>query len=199
VKGKALTDWVTSRCQTEHGKRIEYDAARHVVDLVGNSLGLLDGELEKLALYVGSRAVITRADAEALTGQHREQNVFGILAAMAEGDRASAMRQWEQTLQSDRTAEYKAIGGVAYGVRQLIAAHEALRSGESPFAVSRRVFCDEAQLRARLGWFTPKRLKTMLADLAEADLAAKSGRRKVQTSIETFIVEHSAPRGRSSR
>ncbi len=194
-----LPQWLSQRCQSEYGKRLDPDAAKCIVDQVGDSLGMLDGELAKLSIYVGSRPNITIDDVEKLVGHDREHKVFGILAAMADGDRATALRLWEEVWQSDKSAEHRAIGGIAYGVRQLLAAHREVQAGASPAGLARRFYTNEQRLAAQLRVFTPDRLRRQLAQLAEADLASKTGGGSVRTSIERFILEHTAARAAQRR
>lgn len=196
IRSYALPAWLIERAQKEYGKRLDPDAARSLVDHVGENMGMLDGELGKLAVYAGKRTNITPEDVEKLVGHDREQKVFGILGAMAVGDRAGAIRLWEEVWQTDRAAEARAIGGIAYVVRQLLDAHRQIQGGASAFALARRLFLSEDRLKAQLRVFTPERLRRQICDLSEADLAGKTGVRSVRTSIERFILEHSAPRSR---
>jgi DNA polymerase-3 subunit delta len=195
-KPYALPAWLVERCQKEYGKRLDVDAAKSIVDHVGNSMGMLDGELAKLAVYVGKRPNIAIEDVEKLVGHDREEKVFGILAAMAQGDRATALGLWEEVWQTDRAAEARAIGGIAYCVRQLLNAHREVEGGASTFMLSKRMFTNEERLKAQLRAFTPDRLRRQLADLGEADVASKTGVRSVRTSVERFILEHTGAQGR---
>lgn len=192
----ALPPWLVDRSQKEYGKRLDIEAARSLVDHVGDNMGMLDGELSKLAVYVGDRRNITLEDIEKLVGHDREEKVFGILAAMARGDRATSLRLWEEVWQTDRAAEARAIGGIAYGVRKLLDAHSQVQNGVSTFVLSKRMFTNEDALKAQLRVFPPERLHRQLADLCEADLASKTGTRSVRTSVERFILAHTAVRGR---
>ncbi|MBN1488600.1 MAG: DNA polymerase III subunit delta [Phycisphaerae bacterium] len=195
-KKYTLPAWLVDRCRTEYAKNIDLEAARLIVEQIGDDLGQLDGELAKLSLYVGQRRAITMKDVTALVGQQREQKVFGLLGAMADGDRAEALRLWEEVWQTDRAAQARAIGGIAWGVRQMIAAHSALRDGVPVGALAKRYFTDPQRLQTRLRVFTPQRLYRQLDQLCEADVASKTGMSSVQTSIEEFILDHTAARGR---
>jgi len=190
----ALPGWVAERCRTEYDKRIDADAVRALLDHIGDSLGLLDSELGKLAIYVGSRPAITHADVTAITGQQREQKVFGILNAMADGNSATALRIWEEVWETDREAEYRAVGGIAWGVRQFLGAHAAVRAGAPIASLADRYYTDPARLQSRLRAFPASRLQSQLCSLSEADLASKTGAGTVRSLIERFIVEHSAVR-----
>lgn len=191
-----LPEWLQERCRNEYGKQLALDAARSILDHVGESLGVLDGELAKLAVYVGSRATITTADVERLVGHDREQKVFGVLNAMADGDRKAALHLWEDVWETDRAAEGRAVGGIAWGVRQYLEAHRRQQTGATAHELARHLRTDERRVEQRLQAFPPDRLLQQLAQLADADVAAKTGARSVRTSIERFIMEHTAARTR---
>jgi DNA polymerase III delta subunit len=128
--------------------------------MAGDSLGVLDQELEKLATYVGARPEITVNDLEALVGNNRERNVFELTDALARGDAPTALRLWERVLSTDRAAPFRAIGGLAWGIRK------------------------------RLEGAADAMLEDQLIDLLEADLGSKTGLAGADRAVERFIVKH---------
>jgi DNA polymerase-3 subunit delta len=189
-----VPDWLAERSRSAYGKQLDSEAARLLAEHIGETLGILDGELAKLSIYVGDRPRITSADVEALVGHQREQKVFGILGAMAEGNTGAAMRLWEEVWRTDRAAPGRAVGGMAYGVRQLLAAHEAVRQGGSVDQLARRFFTRPDRLAAQMRAFPPERLHRQLDDLCQADVNSKTGGGSVQSLMERFIVEHTSAR-----
>lgn len=191
IKPRMVPAWLMRRATQIHTVQIDQRAASLLRDLVGDDLGLLNSELEKLALYVGQRKRVTSADVEALVGQYREEKVWDILSAIAAGNEARAITLWEEVWQTDRAAPARSIAGVAFTVRRLLAAKRAQESGTPIGELARMLmrWNDEAGVRAELAAFSAAQLEQMLARLLEADVAAKSGGASVQTSIEKFIVE----------
>jgi DNA polymerase III subunit delta len=191
IKSGQAPSWVTSRARNAHQIQIDPQAAAMLVDLIGDDLGLLDNELQKLGLYVGERRRVTVADVAALVQSIREEKVWGILSAIAAGDQAGALTMWEQVLETDRAAEYRAIGGLAFKVRQLLNAKRAEEAGASQAELGRIlvVWNDPRRLRAELAAFTTAQAEAMLCRLLEADVASKTGGVSVRSSIEAFIVE----------
>lgn len=183
--------WLTHQSQEEHGCKLDAAASALLIDLVGTDLGLLDGELAKLALYVGDRKRITAADVEALVGQTREEQVWGILSAVAACDLKKAMTLWQDVWQTDRAAVGRAIGGLAHSVRRLLEAKRAHVGGASLSEVCNMLmrWRDEARVQQELASLTIPQIENMLCRLAEADLAGKTGGLSVQASIEAFLVE----------
>lgn len=190
VKASAVGGWLTARARAAHGVQIATDAAALLANLVGADLGLLDGELAKLALYVGDRQRITAADVEALVGQQREEEIWGIMSAMAVGDERQALTLWEQVYQTDKAAEVRSVAGIAYKVRQLLNAKKAQEAGAPQSEVARlaMIWNNPQRLNAELNAFTTQQLERMLCRLLEADVAAKSGGAGVQSSIEALII-----------
>jgi DNA polymerase-3 subunit delta len=190
-KRAAIEPWLMQRSQEAYGVRLDRRAAGLLRELCGEDLGLLDGELQKLALYVGKRQQVTQADVEALVGQHREEQVWGILSALASGDESSALGLWEEVWQTDRAAPARAIGGIAFTVRRLLAARIAQENGASMQELGRTlmIWNDDARLRRELAAFSVGQIEEMLCRLCEADVAAKTGGLSVRSSIEAFIVD----------
>ncbi len=196
IKAYQVPGWLTDRAKQTYGKRLTPKAAAMLCDLIGPELGQLDAELQKLTVYVNSRDRIDIGDVEALGGRCREEQVWGILSAIAAGDRAKALFLWEEVWQTDRAAIGRAIGGLAYSVRRLLAAKRA-ELGGAPLDELRKlmmIWRDDPRLQRELNAFSVDQIEQMLCRLLDADVAAKSGGMGVRSSIEAFIVEMCRPR-----
>jgi DNA polymerase III subunit delta len=191
IKSRMIPAWLIERARSVHGIQVDQRVASLMQDLVGDELGLLDGELQKLVLYAGERQRITTVDVEALVGQHREEKVWDILSAIAAGNEGRAMTLWEEVWQTDRAAPGRAVAGIAFTVRRLLSARRAQEAGAPMQEVAKILmrWGDDAGMRAELAAFTVAQLEGMLCKLLEADVAAKTGGASVQSSIEAFIVE----------
>ncbi|MBI4581000.1 MAG: DNA polymerase III subunit delta, partial [Planctomycetes bacterium] len=188
--------WLATWCREAYGVQIDNNAALKLCDLIGPELGLLDAEVQKCAIYIAGRARITLADVEALVGQQREEQVWNILSAIGAGDEQRALQLWEEVCQTDRAAEARAIGGLAFTVRRLLKAKRAEEAGASPQELKGILWVrDDPTLRRELGAFTTAQVEEILTRLLEADVAAKTGRASVQASVEKLIVEMSRRRG----
>ena len=190
-KGRALLSWLRDRSEKVYAKPLHSTAAQRLLDLLGAAMGTLDSELAKLAAYVGDRAEITSADVDALTGHLREENVFAILDAIATHDTESALRHWELVLATDRAAPGRAIGGLAYSVRQLLAAQRDFASGVSISTLAEHLPINPGQLKRRLERTSSEALERQQRDLLAADLAVKTGASTLGRAVEAFIVNHS--------
>lgn len=174
--------WLTERATRAHGLKLDARTAGMLTDFVGTDLGQLDSELQKLSLYVGERKRIEPADIEALVGHNKEEKVWTLLAMIGAGNLAGAMKLWEEVLQSDKDAPFKAIGGITFTVRKLLEAKQGNRTAGPPPS------------HAELNAFSTEQLEEMLCILSEADVAGKTGQAGVQSRIERFIVQLSSNR-----
>jgi DNA polymerase-3 subunit delta len=191
IKEFKVPQWLVSHCKQAYGKELDKQAASLLADLIGAELGQLDGELCKLSLYAKDRNRITAADIEALVSFCREEKVWGILSAIARRDEAKALSLWEDVWQTDRAASARAVGGIAFTVRKLLAAKQAQATGAPAQELGRMlsIWNDPRRVQAELGAFTIEQVERMLCRLLEADKAAKTGMGSVRSSIEAFIVE----------
>jgi len=188
---RAVAGWITQWAREKYGKRITPPTAQHLREHLGDDLGILDAELSKLTAYVGQRAEITPGDIDDLTGQHREEKVFGVTDAISSGDTAGALRHWEQVLATDRAAPGRAIAGLAWGVRRLLQAKREWDRGANIGELARRMFVDPNVLQRRLARVDPQQLERQQEDLLAVDLAVKTGASTVDVAVEKFIVKHS--------
>jgi DNA polymerase III subunit delta len=169
--------WLTSRASQEYGKKLPPSAAEALLELVGTDMASLDGELAKLAIYVGDRDSIEAADVDDLVGFTRPENIFRMTDALAERNADACFRIWRQTLATDKEAAFRAIGGLAWAVRQLMAAKDPGRSNVNPYT---------ARSAAR---FSLPQLNDMLLQLLAADLASKTGLGTVESAVEKLVVK----------
>ena len=190
-KGRALISWLTRQAPTMHRKRLAEAGARLLVDHLGESPGVLDAELAKLAAFVEPRDEITPADVDAVTGHHREELVFAVTDAMSAGDAATALRAWRRVLATDRAAGGRALGGLAWGIRRLLETKRDYERGVPVGELARRLYTDPASLERRLRPITVEQLEGQQRDLLAADLAVKTGASTLEVAVEKFIVKHS--------
>jgi len=200
MKAAAVPGWLIEHCRATCNKKLDARAAALLCDQIGVNLGLLDAEIQKLALYVGERTTIAADDVEKLTGRCREEEIWGILSAIAAGNRAKALVQWEEVWQTDRAASARAIAGLAYTVRRLLTAKRAQEAGASRDELRKimMIWRDDDRLMRELNAFTTDQVELMLTRLLEADVAGKTGAGSVRASIEAFIIEMCGRRTASS-
>jgi DNA polymerase III subunit delta len=87
-----LPDWCTRWARTSHGKQMSTNAARLLVELIGEEMGLLDQELAKLAAYVGSASKIDVDDVDKLVGNSRAETIWKMFDFIGSGRMDEALR-----------------------------------------------------------------------------------------------------------
>ncbi len=191
--GREFTGWL-ARHATSVGKRLEPEAAQLLRDLLGkDEPAIYLSEIEKLATYATDRPTITVSDVQALVSPMRSELVFAVTDAMADRDVGQALALWEQVLASDKEAQYKAVGGLAWGLRRLMRARRLVDSGVPPMQAAKqcRLWGDNVVQRIRS--FTITQLESQLAELAKIDVSTKLGG-DIRTEIQNFIVAACAAR-----
>lgn len=192
MKGSALNKWLMKTADSVHGKSLSQDTAALIVQLAGDSFGLLQQELDKLAALVGDNREITQEDVMRVVGGWRIQTTWTMLDAIRDGRVGQAIEYLDQLLLAG-DAPQKVLGGLTFTFRKLAQATEyarqtrdlpgALRSaGVFPQAIGP----SERYLK-RLGFEKASRILQLLV---EADASMKGGSRvDPRLQLEALFVE----------
>lgn len=179
VRGAALTSWLRGLARAEFQKSLDQSVAALIVQLAGDSAGLLQQEVGKLAALVGDRTTITQEDVVRIVGGWRHETTWVMLDAIRDNRVGTAIEALDKLLLAGE-APMKILGGTVFTFRRLVEATEAARCGTPldealraagvlPFAVS----ACEKYLR-RIGF---DRASRILKWLIEADHDIKGGSR----------------------
>jgi DNA polymerase-3 subunit delta len=186
-----LPAWCAQRCLSKHGKVLAANAARLLVELVGPEMGLLDQELEKLAVYAGSAPKIEARDVDQLVGNSRAEQTFKIFDLIGEGKAGEALSFLTRLLDQGEDP-IRLLGAFGWQLRRLaqtarlsaqgVPLGEAMASaGVKPFAVR----AAEQQMR-HLG---RRRLDQLYNWLVETDLGLKGASPlSPRTLLERLVV-----------
>ena len=173
-------------------KKIAPDAAELLVELVGESLPQLYGEIDKLALFADGEKVITAKHVESLTGHNRIFNCFEVIEAAVSGKKGLAISRLRTMFAEDRSAEYTAIGALAYYFRRMFIGKALLEKGVSTEEITGRLRIwrgKEGEFFGQLRKLSLKRIGDILEQLAEIDYGVKSGKTRIETAAEQIIFE----------
>jgi DNA polymerase-3 subunit delta len=188
-----LPAWCMRHCQSKHGKTLASAAARLLVELVGAEMGVLDQEMEKLAVYVGSAPKIETRDVDQLVGQSRAEQTFRIFDLIGEGKAGEALSFLDRMLDQG-TDPLAVLGAFRWQLRRLalsarlnsqgIPLDTAMtRAGVATFPSARR--SAEQQMR-HLG---RRRLDQLFEWLLEADQGLKGySQLPPRTLLERLVV-----------
>jgi DNA polymerase III subunit delta len=182
VKPWELPKWVIARAR-ELGIELEPDAARALVQHVGDRQQRLLRELEKLALGAGdaesggAAEPLDAADVERLTASSAERRAWTVADALVAGEaRAAAAAYLALRQQGER------LPGLLYWISQRVrAAHDvavSLDAGEPPAQIKRRLRMPSRaadRLIADARRSGSDRLAEAVCEIADLELASRGG------------------------
>jgi len=175
VARKELPQWLTSRGE-RHGASLAPDAARAMVDILGESPAALDGGLEQLAAAFGN-VRITREQVESQFRGLGEQRVWDLCDRMFERDAPRAVRSLRSLLEA-REEPLMILGSVSARVRELIKVKslpDRAKPEEAMKATGMRFDWQLRRSREQARRFSMAELVAIHARIAQADRELKSG------------------------
>jgi DNA polymerase III delta subunit len=105
-----LVKWAIEHAKSTQRVNLAPDAAKVLVELVGADLGRLDTEIAKLAIAAeDAGGKITPDMVTANVVFTREREMKDLANAMAGGNTTEALRRWRELIQSDPSAEFRAV------------------------------------------------------------------------------------------
>jgi DNA polymerase-3 subunit delta len=195
VGKKQLPEWVGEQF-ARLGAPIDRDACRALVEAVGDDLGDLASEIQKLATWANGEQ-ITRAHVEQLAVGRAETPIFAVTDAWGQRDVAGTLRSTESLLERThrtRSGELLRIVASLTGhvgrVRKISRlSDEGVRSSEIASRLKMHPFvAEKAAKQARN--FSPDELAQATVRLAELDAGAKGGSRlPAELQLERTLVE----------
>ena len=182
VTKKKLPEWVAEQF-ARLGASADREACRALVEAVGDDVGDLSSEIQKLATWAGGEQ-ITRAAVEKLAVGRAETPIFAVTDAWGRRDVAATLRASESLLDRShrpRSGELirlvaSLVGHVGKVRKASRLADEGVRSSEIASRLKMHPFvADKATKQAAN--FSPEELAQATVRLAELDAGAKGGSR----------------------
>ena len=195
VPKKQLPEWVAEQF-ARVGASAERDACRALVEAVGDDVGDLASEIQKLATWANGDQ-ITRADVEHLAVGRAETPIFAVTDAWGRRDVPATLRAAETLLdRSHRSRSGELIRLVASlvghvgRVRKISRlTDEGVRTKEIAGRLRMHPFVAEKAAK-QAGNFSPDELAQATVRLAELDAGAKGGSRlPPELQLERTLVE----------
>lgn len=192
LKPKDVKVWLPGKLN-ELNKKMSHDAQEYFLAVVSVmsqiSLGFLDNELEKIALY-SERSTITKDDLVEVMSAIPEVSVFAMIDAVSQKQTQDALRLFNEQLAAGEHP-IKMLALLNRQVRLLWQARSLLAKG-----CNNREIADELGLMSFVGdklikqcqRFTEKTLKETVIALADADRDLKSGRAS-NVALEKIIID----------
>jgi DNA polymerase-3 subunit delta len=189
LRGSAVFSQVARQAQSL-ALQLSRDAVEELVDLVGEDLGELQSELEKLALLQEGDGELGPEEVRLLVARSRDLDAFAVADLLSSEDPLPALRAWTKV----RVGGGDPIGTAAilsWRLRQLASFRAVLDTGEDPGSAARRLGIPPWQARrlaalAQSSSFS--QLRTTLKHMRQADRRAKSSRLGASLSYDLALL-----------
>jgi DNA polymerase-3 subunit delta len=189
LKGMQLESWAKKRVAAAGGT-ISEEALKSLVRLVGGDLWVMKGEIEKLVLYAGDRAIETE-DVKKLVGLSREASIFTLVDAIVDGRLNLANQSMNEMLESGAAPAYLLVM-LARQLRLVVRAKELKSAGQSENAIQGALGLAEFPFRKTLeqaSRYSMTRLRDFYHRLLDTDLAIKTGRYDDELALTILVSE----------
>jgi DNA polymerase III subunit delta len=204
VTARTLPRWVADQFKL-HQAEAEPEACRLLVEVVGDDLYELAGEVEKLATWAAG-AEVTEADVETLVPPRAESPPWNLTDAWGARDVGAVLREAEKML--DRTGDPvsrtipRLVGSLTRHLERARAVHRLDEQGLSPREAASRLGMKPFPAQKMFGQvrnFSGAELDDALIRLAELDHALKGGSRLAnELELERALVDITQPRAQVS-
>ena len=169
---------------------IDLKTADILATYVGNDLNALENELFKLTSY-SKDGKITPRDIELLVKAKLDSTIFETIEALTSGNKKRALELFHQQIAKGEDAYY-ILSMYVYQIRNLLKIADCVERGNTnhfniaketklhPFVVQKSL--------PHVRQLSLEKIKTMFSQLADIDLAAKTGKVDLILALDTFIV-----------
>jgi DNA polymerase III subunit delta len=189
-KGAQLQEWVVKRARAQQ-RRIAPEAARLLVESLGDDLRLLANEIDTLGTHAGEGGEISVQDVRTLTPVARQSKVFDLTDALARRDTSAALALLHELL-AQGESPLGIVALTAFQTRSLMqvkllsergfsAYQIASTAGMAPFVVEKSL-----PLTRR---FTMAQLEAAHRTLLEIDTALKRSRMTPELALDLLVLE----------
>ena len=184
-----LTQWMNQTLRPMK-KKMDANTCARLAFTSGRDLTMLNGELQKLAAYVGERETITAEDVEQIATHTAECTVFAMVDALVDGQAERAFSLLNVLLEGGEQ-RIGVLALITRQYRQMLYAKDMQESrtpqaqmakalGVPPFALS--------QLTRRAGRRTMAQLKKQLALCVNADFDIKRGAVREEAALDRLML-----------
>ncbi len=174
-----------------YDKKLNWDAAGLLIELTGDELTRLYGEIDKLALFADAEKLITPKHIESLIGHNRLFNAFAVIDAVITGNPGRAVERLRGMFAQDKSTEFSVVGAFAYHFRRMFNAKLLLKKGIRQKEITNqfRLWNHENKFFAQLRQMSLKQIGEYLQELAETDYAIKTGQTKAPVAMEQLVLK----------
>jgi DNA polymerase-3 subunit delta len=178
-----LAKWAIDRAK-HHGAILAPDAARLLVELIGDSMGKLDTELAKLSLNSANKKIDLDLVDQNVTSQ-RDREIKELTAALAAGEKIEALRRWRDLLRSDPSVQFRAVTWLGMWLEDV---GVYLRNPASASGMRWKYREKLDQFKKTASAIGRDGLARMVDALVEVDYRSKTGAGDAAENVERFIL-----------
>lgn len=178
-----LTPFISAEAAL-HGKKIDGAGADMLAFLVGNNLQELSSQIEKAAIYAGSKAVIGIDDVKAIVSQSKAFTAFELAGHMGEKELSKSLATLESMLLNGDEAPM-VIGALTSHFRRIWRIREMLDKKVSAADIGKELKINQLFLPPQISQakkYSMGNLSALFERLYLGDVAVKSG-----TSSKTIL------------
>lgn len=188
LSDRELLSWIKNEAKRQ-SKGITDAAAQKLLDIAGNKLRDIKGELDKIVLFIGEKAQVDDKDVEDACLDCREETIFGLSDAIGAKDLKKALKVYDK-LSGEKPLNV--LGAISRQIRVLLKLKSLINnkvpSSQYPSMVGVPPFAIENYVR-RAKLFTEPELKKAVEKLYRADTDLKTGRAPEATVLPRLIME----------
>lgn len=167
-------NWVVQRGEKK-GLPLSADAARLMINIVGNDLTDLDHELEKLSLYLSGAPITEELIKEHIRG-HKHFSVFRMTEALSRKELLPALEILDQQLQAAPREHVRLFALIIMQFRRLLIIHSMLSQFYKEAEILAKISLPPFLGKLVLGQarnFSSLEMQNIYAELAKLDLRVK--------------------------
>lgn len=194
-----LAGWCVRFAKSQGGKILTDESAELLLAFIGNGMGLLASEIEKLAVAVGNKATIDPPDVENYVSRTKAADVFRILDFVGQNKPGEAIKFLRQ-LYDEGDDPLAVLGPLSYQLRKLATIDRFVGEGQSVAAAM-----DAAKVpkwgnvrgatQQQLNHLGRRRLGQLTEWLAEVNVGLKGGSALTEeVQLERLLVRLAKPR-----
>ncbi|OGW27179.1 MAG: DNA polymerase III subunit delta [Nitrospinae bacterium RIFCSPLOWO2_12_FULL_47_7] len=184
-----LMAWLKKRAQAQ-GYRLSNEAARILVNRVGNKAGFLACELEKALAYAGKPGDVSDDDVAEVVGEIKMENVFALTEALKGKNAEEALRLLHNQLNHNEEP-LKILGTIAWQFRLIWEVKQYQKKKLSPAKIAEKMgtkpFIVEKAMK-HTGNFTATQLRKGFDSLSQTDRELKTSGKNPRIILESLIL-----------
>ena len=185
----ALIPWISKRGQSM-GYTLSAEAARTLVNRVGDKPGILAMELEKLLTYCGKKKKVAEEDVLKVIGDIRLENPFALTEALKNKNAERALRLLHNQLDHGEDP-IKVMGAIAWQFRVIWEVKHYQEQNMPPSQIAQAMGANPFMVEKAMGHtrnFDQDSLVNSFRNLSEADRDLKSSGKDPQGVLESLIL-----------